>query len=124
MILTERPRNHVSPATGYDHLRGQRGGARMLTSEPTIGTLVLAVEDIWQDADDDSPLLLLANKGQILEVRRIGICFPHGTWPLYVGHPHREPEAMFGVELREIRLYTASEPPKPKQKNFDLDGGC
>jgi len=64
-----------------------------------IGDIVTATRDIWQDANDHGPLTLLANRGDLLEVRKIGGEF----WPIHVGHVHREPDAMFGVTLDEIR---------------------
>ena len=64
-----------------------------------VGDYVQATRDIWQEANDHSPLMLLANHGDLLQVRKVGGEF----WPLYVGHPRREPEAMFGVQDDEIQ---------------------
>lgn len=64
-----------------------------------IGDIVKATRDIWQEADDGYPAMLLASRCDTLQVRRIG----HGTtWPIHVGHAHREPEAMFGATLDEV----------------------
>lgn len=64
-----------------------------------VGDFAQATRDIWQDTDDDSPLMLLAERGTLLQVRRVG----GGAWPLYVGHPSCEHEAMFGVQDDEIQ---------------------
>ena len=64
-----------------------------------VGDIVKATCDIWQEANDHSPLMLLANQGDLLEVRKVN----GESWPIHVGHVHREPEAMFGVKLGEVR---------------------
>lgn len=65
-----------------------------------IGDIVRAARDIWQHDDDGKPLMLLAESGNVLRVRRVGV----GRWDLDVGHLGREPEAMFGVDDNEIVL--------------------
>jgi hypothetical protein len=65
----------------------------------SVGDRVIATQDIWQEADEDSPLSKLAGRGDILEVRRCG----NGNWYAYVAHPEREARAMFGVTKSEIR---------------------
>jgi hypothetical protein len=76
-----------------------------------VGDTVKATCDIWQEADDHSPLMLLANQGDLLEVRKVNGEF----WPLHVGHPSREPDAMFGVTLGEVQ------PLKPDGHVTDAD---
>jgi hypothetical protein len=66
----------------------------------SIGTRVIATQDIWQEADEEHPLSKLASRNDLLEVRRCG----NGNWYAYVAHPGREPKAMFGVGKEEIRV--------------------
>lgn len=75
----------------------------MENDQYTLGDRVIATRQIYQEPDGDSPGGELAACGDVLEVRKIRPTFPHGTFPISVAHPHREPSAMFGVKLNEIR---------------------
>ena len=67
-----------------------------------IGDRVVAVKTIHQPASEDLPAQDLCDVGDVLEVRRLNDT-SWSLWPVAVAHPHREPEAMFGVSLDEIR---------------------
>jgi len=66
-----------------------------------VGDRVIATRYIWQDANEDHPAGALAECGDSLEVRRVSSAC---EWPVYVAHPCRGPEEMFGVNFNEIRL--------------------
>lgn len=65
----------------------------------SLGDKVEAIRAIISPANEDSPAYVCADRGDVLEVRRLESDF----WPLYVAHPEREPDAMFGVQLKEVR---------------------
>lgn len=62
-----------------------------------IGDRVIAVKDIWKDADEHGPASLYAQKGDVLVVRKVGL-----VWPLNVSHEDRT-DCSFGVELDEVQ---------------------
>ena len=69
----------------------------------SIGQRVTVTRPIYEQGDDLPPSRL-ASPGEVLEVRKLGsdAIVPEG-WACYIGHPEREPAAMFGVKANEIK---------------------
>lgn len=73
------------------------------TTGYAIGDNVKASKDIWEDPSGDSPGGIQAYRGDLLEVRKVGHSEnPWLCWPVYVAHPNRKPDEMFGVKEDEI----------------------
>lgn len=72
-------------------------------SEFSVGQKVVAISDIWSEADEHSPLMLLARAGESLVVRKVG----NDPWAAGVSHEHITDNS-FGVRACEICVDSAA----------------